>query len=38
MQYMNVKVFFALISSLIGIGCFVPYLRDIFKHTTQPHS
>lgn len=35
---MNIQLFFALISSLVGIACFIPYLRDIFKHTTQPHS
>jgi GrpB-like predicted nucleotidyltransferase (UPF0157 family) len=30
--------FFAAASSIIGIACFVPYLRDIFKHKTKPHS
>jgi hypothetical protein len=30
--------FFAAASSLVGIACFVPYLRDIFKRKTQPHS
>ncbi len=33
-----VTYFFAAASSIIGIACFVPYLRDIFKHKTKPHS
>ena len=29
---------FALISSVLAIACFVPYIRDIFLHKTKPHS
>ncbi|MDR3581801.1 MAG: hypothetical protein P4L67_00820 [Candidatus Pacebacteria bacterium] len=28
---------FAGIASVIGIACFIPYLRDIFRGTTKPH-
>ncbi|MBI5038150.1 MAG: hypothetical protein HZC01_05610 [Candidatus Kerfeldbacteria bacterium] len=35
---MGLKILFAAISSLVGIACFVPYLRDIFKNKTKPHS
>jgi hypothetical protein len=35
---MNIKLIFAIISSIAGIFCFIPYIRDIFLHKTQPHS
>jgi hypothetical protein len=35
---MDSKIIFAGISSIIGIACFVPYIRDIFRNTTKPHS
>lgn len=35
---MSLPIIFALASSLIGISCFVPYIRDIFIHKTKPHS
>ena len=35
MQY---KIFFAAISVVIGTLAFVPYIRDIFRKKTQPHS
>lgn len=35
---MKTQLIFAIISSVIGISCFIPYIRDIFKGTTKPHS
>ncbi len=35
---MNIKIIFAILSSLVGISCFVPYILDIFKGKTKPHS
>jgi len=35
---MNLKIIFAVVSSLVGIVCFIPYLRDIFRGTTKPHT
>lgn len=35
---MSIKVIFAVVSSLIGISCFIPYIVDIFKGKTKPHS
>src|SRR3989344_7828930 len=35
---MNSQIVFATISSLIGIFCFLPYIRDIFRGKTQPHA
>ncbi len=34
---MNIQIIFVILSSIIGIACFIPYIRDIFKHTTEPH-
>ncbi len=34
---MNIKLFFGLISSVVAIVCFVPYLIDIVKKKTEPH-
>ena len=35
---MNWYLPFAGIAAAIGIACFVPYIRDIFRGTTKPHS
>lgn len=35
---MTTKTIFAILSSLVGISCFIPYTIDIFKGTTKPHS
>ncbi len=34
---MNIKVIFVIISSLVGISCFIPYIIDILKRKTKPH-
>ncbi len=34
---MDLKIIFAGISSIVGITCFIPYIRDIFRNTTKPH-
>jgi hypothetical protein len=34
----NQHLLFALISAIVGISCFVPYIRDIFLNKTTPHS
>ena len=34
----NIQIILAVLSSVVGIVCFVPYIRDIFRHTTKPHS
>lgn len=34
----NLQIILATLSSIVGIACFVPYIRDIFRHTTKPHS
>lgn len=35
---MNTKIIFAILSSIVAISCFIPYILDIFKGTTKPHS
>jgi hypothetical protein len=35
---MDLRIAFACISTVIGIACFVPYIRDILRNTTKPHS
>ncbi|HEY5588649.1 MAG TPA: hypothetical protein VIK86_06815 [Candidatus Paceibacterota bacterium] len=35
---MNTKIIFAILSSVVAIFCFIPYILDIFKGTTKPHS
>jgi hypothetical protein len=35
---MTVQIIFAGASSVLSIFCFLPYLRDIFRGTTKPHS
>ena len=34
---MKLQIILAGISSVIGILCFLPYIRDIFTGTTRPH-
>jgi hypothetical protein len=34
---MEIKTVYGIIASVIGTGCFVPYIRDIFKKKTRPH-
>jgi len=31
------KIIIGIIASVIGIFCFIPYFRDIFRHKTKPH-
>jgi hypothetical protein len=35
---MEFKLFFGIVSSIVAIVCFIPYLRDIFRKQTQPHA
>lgn len=35
---MNAQAIFAALSAVIGIGSFAPYIRDIFRLKTTPHS
>lgn len=35
---MDIKLALGIISSVVAIICFIPYLRDIFRKTTQPHA
>jgi len=35
---MTIQILFAGVSSIISVLCFIPYLRDIFRGTTKPHS
>lgn len=35
---MEIKLFFGIISSIVAIVCFIPYLRDIFRKQTKPHA
>jgi hypothetical protein len=35
---MTIQIIFAGVSSVISILCFFPYLRDILRGTTKPHS
>lgn len=34
---MDIKIIFAILSSIIGIIAFVPYLKDVFSFKTKPH-
>jgi hypothetical protein len=34
---MEIKTVFGIIASVIGSGCFVPYIIDIYKKKTKPH-
>ncbi|HWY98863.1 MAG TPA: hypothetical protein VNY36_07255, partial [Bacteroidia bacterium] len=31
------KTVCGIIASLIGTGCFIPYIKDIYKKKTKPH-
>ncbi len=35
---MEIKLLLGVISSLLAIICFIPYLTDIFKKKTEPHA
>ncbi len=35
---MDYKVILALISTILGLICFIPYFRDIFQRKTKPHA
>lgn len=35
---METKLLLGVISSIVAITCFIPYLRDIFRKQTQPHA
>jgi len=37
-KYMSLKFILAVLSSIIAVSCFIPYIIDIFKGTTKPHS
>jgi len=34
---MDIKLLFAIVGIVIGVGSFVPYLRDVFSFKTRPH-
>lgn len=34
---MNIKFVFGIMSSIIALVCFIPYIRDILKKQTKPH-
>lgn len=34
---MDIKIIAAIITSILSIVCFLPYLRDIFKRKSTPH-
>ena len=34
----NTKIIFAIISSLVGVVSYFPYIRDVLKRKTQPHT
>ena len=34
---MSIEFIFVILSSVFAIGCFLPYIRDIFKGKTKPH-
>ncbi len=35
---MNTQTIFAVLATVLSISCFLPYLRDIFRRKTTPHS
>jgi hypothetical protein len=34
---MELKTVSAIVATVIGVGCFIPYILDTFKRKTQPH-
>lgn len=34
---MDIKTLYGIIAAVIGIACFIPYIRDMFRETTKPH-
>jgi len=34
---METKLLFGILSSILAVICFIPYLKDIFKKRTEPH-
>ena len=34
---MDIKLIFGLLSTVVAIACFLPYIRDIFRLKTEPH-
>src|ERR1700691_2022840 len=37
-SYINIKFICGVIATIIGVASFYPYLRDVFKKKTQPHT
>lgn len=35
---MNLKPIFAVLASVLAVGCMIPYIADIFRRKTTPHS
>ncbi|QQR65406.1 hypothetical protein IPH92_02410 [Candidatus Kaiserbacteria bacterium] len=35
---MEIKLFFGIASSILAVVCFAPYIRDILKRKTEPHT
>jgi|SRR3989338_3035387 len=35
---MDIKTLFAVVGSIVGVVFTIPYIVDIFRHKTQPHS
>ena len=35
---MEIKLFFGIASSLLAVLCFIPYIKDILKNKTEPHT
>lgn len=33
-----IKLFFASLSAIVSVLCFIPYIRDIYKGNTKPHA
>jgi len=35
---MEIKLLFGILSSILAVVCFIPYIRDIIKKRTEPHT